>query len=282
MSQTRGQRPTAAARALHVMRTPKGILLLVLFVIVVIAGRVEGSLPVSTLVVVSVAFAALPDAFYLRWRDGRWHWPLGAIITGLLVASVLSPREPWYAAAAASALGILGKRLIRTRWTNVVNPAAFGLVAVYHLFDSALSWWGAMPGIVPGAAWPLLASAGGYIVHRVRRWPLVIAFFASYFALFSAATFMLNPQDVAEVFVAPDLQAAVFFAVFMLTDPPTSPAPERAQAVAGLLVGASCVVIFLAAGTAEFLLSGLLVGNVWESLRRIVVRRFSLRRRLPG
>lgn len=281
MSDPRASQSSSAASLAHTLRTPKGLLLAVLIIILAIAGRVEGPLLVSERIAASVASAAVPDVFYLWWRDRRWHWPLGAMLTGLLVAAVLGVREPWYVAAAASALGILSKRLLRTRWTNIVNPAAFGLVCVYYLFDSSLSWWGALPGIVPGASWPLLATSGIYVTHRVRRWPMVIAFFASYFVLFSAATYAVDPREIAEVFVTPDLQAAVFFAAFMLTDPPTSPAPERAQIMAGLIVGAAGATIFMIAGAAHFLLSGLLVGNVWESLRRLIVRR-GLRRRLPG
>lgn len=281
MRQTPQRQLPRRAALRQLVATPKGLLLVVLVVILAIAGRVEGPLLVTALVAVSVTSAAAPDALYHRWRDGRWQWPLGALITGLLVAAVLGTTAPWYVAAAASGLGTLSKRACRTRWTNLVNPAAFGLVCVEHLFDSALSWWGAMPGIVPIAAWPLLAAGGICVVHRVRRWPLVVAFFAVYFALFSLAAFVRNPEDVAEVFVAPDLHAAVFFAAFMLTDPPTSPAPDRAQAVAGMVVATSCVAVFLTAGTADYLLSGLLVGNVWESLRRIIDRRSTVRRQLP-
>lgn len=262
------------------LRTPKGSLLAILLVMLAVAGRVEGPRAALILVVASVVPGALIDVLFIRWRDRAWRAPVSAVITGLLVAGVLGTQEPWFVGAAASTLGIVSKRVLRTRWTNVVNPAAFGLVCVYYLFDSALSWWGALPGIVPAAAWPILGGAGIYLTQRVRRGTLVIAFFATYFLLFSAATFVLEPGDVAEVFVTPDLQAVVLFATFMLTDPPTSPAPGRAQAIAGVIVGASCVAIFVTAGAAHFLLSGLLIGNVWESVRRMAAHR--LRRRLRG
>lgn len=278
MSNPRDSQVSSTATIVRALRTPKGLILAVLVVILAIAGRVEGPLLALTGIAAAVASAAVPDALFVRWRDRRWHWPLSATITGLLVAAVLGVREPWYVAATASALGILSKRLLRTRWTNIVNPAAFGLVCVYYLFESPLSWWGALPGIVPGASWPLLAFTGIAVTERVRRWPIVLAFFVSYFALFTTATFFIDPREVAEVFVAPDLQAAVFFAAFMLTDPPTSPAPDRAQIIAGAIVGAASVAMVLTVGAAHFLLSGLLVGNVWESLRRLVVRRRATRR----
>ena len=141
------------ARLTRFLRTPKGALLAILIVILAVAGRVEGPQAVVMLAIASVVPGALIDALFIRWRDRTWRVPVSAVITGLLVAGVLGTREPWFVGATASVLAIVSKRVLRTRWTNIVNPAAFGLVCVYYLFDSALSWWGGLPGIVPGAAW---------------------------------------------------------------------------------------------------------------------------------
>ncbi len=54
--------------------------------------------------------------------------------------------------------------------------------------------------------------------------PLVLTFLGTYFLLFTVTAFVSNPQWVAEIFRAPDLQAALYFSFIILTDPPTSPA----------------------------------------------------------
>lgn len=250
------------------LRTPKGLLIVVLTVLTAVSARVEGVRLVAPGVASAVGAAMILDAPLLRWWRGRWAFPSGALLTGLLIADILSGREAWFVFAAASVIGIAGKYLVRTRAANVFNPAALGLVAVFYLFDTAQNWWGAMISIVPGASWPLLLGTGVYVTHRVNKVPLVVAFLAVYFALFAAATFVLDPGEVAEVFVGPDLIATVFLASFMLTDPPTSPTRIPAQIVCGSLVAAASVGIFVGIGAAHYLLGGLMIGNVFEGVRR--------------
>jgi Na+-translocating ferredoxin:NAD+ oxidoreductase RnfD subunit len=250
------------------LRTPKGLLLAVLAVITVVAGRVEGPSLVAPRMAAAILAAAAIDLPILRWRRRRWMFPDGAVLTGMLVALVLAAFEPWYVFAAASAIGIAAKHLVRTRTANVFNPAALGLVAVYYLFDTGQNWWGSLTAIVPGAAWPLLAGSGVFVAHRVNKIPLVIAFLAAYFVLFAASTYVVDIREVAEVFVAPDLLAVIFFATFMLTDPPTSPTRYRAQVLFGVLVAATSVGMFIGLGAVHYLLAGVLVGNVFEAARR--------------
>ena len=60
------------------------------------------------------------------------------------------------------------------------------------------------------------------MVDRLNKFPLVLTFLAAYFGFFSIAS-VVNAHAVAEMFREPFLQAALFLAFFMLTDPPTSP-----------------------------------------------------------
>ena len=61
--------------------------------------------------------------------------------------------------------------------------------------------------------------------------PAVLAFLGSYYLLFTVTAFVGDPARVAELFRAPDLHAALFFAFFMVTDPPTSPPKQRDQII---------------------------------------------------
>lgn len=271
----RGRTPLGV-RLRRELRTPKGMLLAVLCVLLVIAGRVEGLARVGPGLGGSIAAGLLIDIPLLRWRRRRWTFPDGALLTALLVSAVVSPRDAWYVGAAATAIGLVAKHLLRTASANVFNPAALGLVSVYYLFDSAHSWWGALPAIVPGAAWPILLATTMLMAWRVNRLQLAAAFLAAYFTIFGLSTFVVDVRDVAEIFVAPDLLATVFFAGFMVTDPPTSPARPWAQTMNGVMVAIASAAIFFGTGAAYYQLGGLLCGNLVEAGRR----RLGARRRL--
>ena len=80
--------------------------------------------------------------------------------------------------------------------------------------------------------------------------------------------FVGRPAKVAALYRAPDLHAALFFAFFMVTDPPTSPPKQRDQLVNGAIVAVASYAAFELIGAAYFLLAGLLVANGFEAWRR--------------
>jgi Na+-translocating ferredoxin:NAD+ oxidoreductase RnfD subunit len=140
------------------------------------------------------------------------------------------------------------------------------------VFQTGQSWWGAL-GDMPPVALVLLIATGVFIADRVNKMPMVIAFLGVYYLLFTSTAFVADPRLVAEVFRAPDLQAALFCAFFILTDPPTSPTKYRHQIFCGALVAVVSVALFEWVGAVYYLLAGVLVGNVWEAWRRWDARR---------
>jgi len=107
----------------------------------------------------------------------------------------------------------------------------------------------------------------------VNKMPLVLVFLGVYYLLFTATSFAVDPRTVAEIYRAPDLHASLFFAFFILTDPPTSPVKYRDQVFCGVLVAVASYAVFELSGAAHYLLAGVLVGNVWEAWRRASARR---------
>ncbi len=254
------------------LRTPKGLFALVLLLLTAAAGTFAGwSLVVPGLAGAMLA-ALLVDAPIARLRTGAWVNPDGALLTGWIVALVLSPHEPWRIAAATAAVAVLGKHAFRVGRANVFNPAAFGLVATFYVFDTGQSWWGALPELA--LPWVILLLATGlYTAMRVNKVPLVLAFLGTYYTLITLAAFVGDPAGVAELYRAPDLHAALFFAAFMLTDPPTSPPKHRDQLTYGVVAAVVGFAVFELIGAAYFLLAGLLAANLWEGWRkRRVVR----------
>src|SRR5207249_4328154 len=125
----------------------------------------------------------------LRRKTKSWEIPDGAILTGLIVAMILSLREPWYVFAGTAVIGIISKHAFRSRFANIFNPAAFALVIAFYVFGTAQSWWGAL-GDLPPMALVALVVTGVFIADRVNKMPLVLVFLGVYFVLFTIASFI--------------------------------------------------------------------------------------------
>jgi Na+-translocating ferredoxin:NAD+ oxidoreductase RnfD subunit len=257
--------------------TPKGVLLLLFAVLLLVGSWHEGwERVLPGLAAASVVAVAL-DGTILKVRKGRWVFPSGALLTALIVAMILSPDEPWFVPATTSAIAVTSKYVFRAGTANVFNPAAVALVIAFYAFDTAQNWWGALPEAPVGLA--LLLATGVFIAGRVDKVPLVLAFLGCYFLLDTGTAFLGYPERVAELYRSPDLEAALFFAFFMVTDPPTSPPRPRDQAPYAVIVAVASYLALQLIGAAHFLLAGLLAGNVWEAARR---SRERSRRRRPA
>jgi hypothetical protein len=261
----------SARRLLRFARTPKGLLLIILVGLAAVASLKVGADVVATKVMVAAAAAASIDVVLNYIRRRVWTLPDGAVLTGMIVAFVLRPEETWLVLVGTVAAAILIKHALRTHWSNVLNPAAFALVVSAIVLNTGQSWWGALPDLgIIGAV--LVLASGAFIAERLNKLPMVLAFFGTYFAMFTVASFFRS-SAVAETFVTPDLQAALFFAFFMLDDPPTSPVRHEDQVVFGIIVATVAYFIYMRFGGVYYLPAGLLAGNVWESGRRVVLSR---------
>jgi Na+-translocating ferredoxin:NAD+ oxidoreductase RnfD subunit len=242
------------------------LVLVVLAMLALIAGTREGR-PVITAIAIATLPAMAIDALILHRTKGRWAFPSGALLTGLIVAMILNPRSAWYIIAVTSLFGVASKYIVRGHTANVFNPAAVALVATFYVFNPAQNWWGALPAL-PLAAVVVLLGTGIFITHKVNKVPAVLAFLGVYYLFVTSAAFIGNPARFADLYRAPDLHAALYFAFFMVTDPPTSPPKHRDQIIFGAITAVAAFAAFDLIGAAYFLLAGLLVANVWEGWRR--------------
>ncbi|HEY4303698.1 MAG TPA: RnfABCDGE type electron transport complex subunit D [Gemmatimonadaceae bacterium] len=248
-------------------KTPKGLLIVVMAILTVVAVIGQPLSLVLPLIGAAVGAAMLVDLPILRYREGAWTFPDGALLTGLFVALILTPHEPWWVAALTSAVAILSKYVLRAGRANVFNPAAIALFISYFLFHTGQSWWGSLPEL-PLAVIVVLLGTGIFITQRVNKVPVVISFLGAYYLLFTLAAFVSDPRRVSALYRAPDLHMALFFAFFMVTDPPTSPPKHREQWIYGVIVAAVSFAVFETIGAVYFLFAGLLVANAWEAVRR--------------
>lgn len=256
-------------RLIAFFRTPKGLLTILLSILTLIASPGEGAGVVALNMGAAVLAAGLVDLVILRLRKERWEYPGGAVLTAMIVAMVLRAQEPWHVATITSVVAVLSKYLLRTRQANIFNPAALALVVMFHVMPMGQSWWGALPDVSPIWLRVVLLAGGIYIANRVNKLPLVLSFLLACFGLFTAAAFLGDPRLVAEIFRSPDIDAVVFFALVILTDPPTSPAKYRGQWIFGTLTAVISFITFQLLGAVYFLLAGVLGANLWEAWRRV-------------
>jgi Na+-translocating ferredoxin:NAD+ oxidoreductase RnfD subunit len=251
----------------HFIRSPKGILCVQLVVLALVAATTTGLRPLLQ-IAVAVPAAAGMDAL-LMWRKHPKAESLSsALLTGMILAMVLSPAEPLYVPAIGAALAILSRHLIRISGVHLFNPAALGLMTTWAVFSSQQSWWGGLSDL-PGMAVVAVVALGGIIVWQVNKFPSVLAFLYVYFGLFSTEAMLGNKLEVAEIFRQPFLGTVLFFTVFMLTDPPTTPARVWHQVWFGGLVAAAAFACYLlTGGGVYYLLVALLGGNLVEGVRR--------------
>jgi Na+-translocating ferredoxin:NAD+ oxidoreductase RnfD subunit len=255
------------------LRSPKGYLLLALVPLALLAAPSTGFSAAAAGVFASVAGALVMDLLLVRMRQGVWRLSTSALLTGLIVGMILSAQEPWYVAAAAAVLAIDAKHFLRIGRVHVFNPAAAGLLAVFVLFHSGQSWWGALANL-PAPAIVLLLVAGVIVANRANKLPAALAFLGVYVALCTSATFLGRAASVADLFRPPFVNMALYFAFFMVTDPPTSPVPFPAQIWFGAGVAAISVGAYLATHGLYYLLAGILIANAGYALWQLAVRAY--------
>ncbi len=195
-------------KAARFFRTPKGLLIIALLILVMLATLGQGAALVLPGLAGACFSAMLVDVVILKLRKGKWVFPDGALLTGLFVAMIVSPFDHWYVGTITAAIGVVSKYLFRVRTANIFNPAALALVVSFYLFHSRQSWWGALPELAPAAV-AVLFITGVFITERVNKLPAMLVFLGCYFLLVTVTGFVGDPAKVAGLYRAPDAHAAL-------------------------------------------------------------------------
>lgn len=215
--------------------------------------------------IIALITAIVIDFICIRLRKRKKWLPDGAVITGLIIALILSTATSWYIVVITTTLSILSKHLLVYKKKPIFNPAAFGLLLSILLFQTGQSWWGAF-GDLPVWTIGFLLLGGFLVTNRVNKFPQVFAFLSAYFLLLLLMGFM-HVGEAADAFRPPFINASLFFALFMLTDPPTSPVSNKDQMIFGLLSAIVGVVIYGFFGGLMYLFIGLLISNAYHVVR---------------
>ncbi len=133
-----------------------------------------------------------------------------------------------------SALSMASKYLLAIGKKHIFNPVAIALVFTAYTINESASWW---VGTVYMA--PLVAIVGFLVVRKIRRADLVLSF------IFVALLAIIIPSILKGGSISPFenvyrtiFQSPVLFlAIFMLTEPLTTPPTRIMRIVYGSLVG---------------------------------------------
>jgi Na+-translocating ferredoxin:NAD+ oxidoreductase RnfD subunit len=247
------------------LTTPKGYLLVALLVLTVAGSFYDGALGGWRNALVAVAVAVLIDVGFALWQQRNRIFPDGAVLTGLIVALVLSASAPWYLAGLTSAVAVLSKHLLKIKRKPIFNPAALGLAVAILVGGTEQSWWGSLA-LVPIWCFGLVIIAGLLITERVNKFPQVFAFLGVYLGAMLLAG-ILGAPAAGDGLRDPFINSALFLAFFMVTDPPTSPAKYQDQVIFGVIAAVISVADYLLLGGLSYLLIGLLAANGWYAWR---------------
>ena len=186
----------------------------------------------------ALAAVVVGSALLSQWLGNRMRGeafdPRSALISGLSLVLLLRTDSLWIGAAAA-ALAIGSKFLVRVNGKHVFNPTNGALVALLLTTEGA--WvssgqWGSGP--IAAAA---LVAAAGWVLRSVRG-DVTVAFLASWSALLLGRALWLGDPLAIPVHQLTN-GALLLFAGFMISDPRTLPDSRAgriafAVAVAGL------------------------------------------------
>ncbi len=248
------------------VNSPKGLvfILLIAYSILAVLINPHDALGLINALVGVVTALILDGIAGLRFSRNKFFSD-GGVVTGLIVAMVLSSATPWYIVSATTAVAIVSKHIFKIGRKPILNPAALGLLVAVYAFGSMQSWWGGLS--LLSAWWIIPLVAGGFLIaKRVRKVPQVAAFLGGYFILFFILS-MLHVPFASDAFISPFVNSALFLAFFMLTDPPTSPVKTGDQIVFGVIAAIVTVVIYAVFGGLAYLLIGAMTGNVYKVMK---------------
>lgn len=209
-----------------------------------------GEMKLPLLLILSLVAAIGSDFLFLKLRGKPLFFPSAAIVSGIIIALLISPNSPWYQILLPGLLAMFSKNFLHVSERHIFNPAAFGLLVSGIILRQNISWWGVswqQLSIHPLAfiilLTPFLVSA-----LRMRRYFIQLAF------LFVIVLFKASPLD-------PTL---LFFAAVMLPEPMTTPSKPPTQLAFGTVVALLSLIPY----SPDPLLVALLISNALFSVSR--------------
>ena len=223
----------------------------------------------------------------------------GFLVTGLIFPLILPPTAPLWVVAVGIAFGVFfGKEVFGGTGRNIFNPALVGRIfitiafpqimsatwrtpfsdaitaatplAVYRSTQGAAPYLDLLLGQVAGSTGEvfrigIIAGAVLLMITRVSSWRITLSYLASV-AAFAFIGHSLGPQTFAPPLFQLLAGGVLFGAVFMATDPVTSPATKPGKLIFGFGCGIITVLIRTFSGFTEGVMFSIVIMNAFTPL----------------
>ena len=245
------------------------------------------------LLVTCAFFSIASEYIFIKLRRKNLPNEPSALLTGILLALVLPPDLPLWAAAMGAIFAVIfGKQIFGGLGYNIFNPALVGRAFLMATFPVLMTTWtapltldtltGATPlgllkfqhlltpisdlfwGNVAGSlgetsAFALLVGGIFLIAKRYIDWRIPV-FYLGTVAIFSEIAFLFNSAYGSPLFhlLAGGLMLGAFF---MATDPVTTPVSRLGRIIFGVGAGVVVMVIRLWGGYPEGVMFSILLMN---------------------
>ena len=180
-------------------------------------------------VLVAVLTTTILDLLINYYKFKSWEFPYSAFISGLFIGGLLTQNLPWWVYVAAGVIAIASKHIIKVHGKHIFNPANFGILIVFIVFNAPNSWWISSPLF-------LVIILGLFILWRLRRFDLALSFLITYY--FVHLIFLLRDISPINHFwnIVAQGSTILFFTMYMLIEPKTNPAARKQRIIYGILV----------------------------------------------
>ncbi len=218
--------------------------------------------------------AAIVDLAFQGIRFTRWRFPDAALVTGLFLALIFPPVAPLLLTGAVAFAAVALRHALRYRGRPWFNPAALGVLLGTLLFGLAPSWW---VGIGPYGEIAVVALGLLLIARAPHSWRLPAVFLASYGVLSIVQHVVVGAAtDPRLLLLQVADPATLFFALFMVPEPRTSPGAAHQKVLYAGAIGTAAAFLPLFLPSLGIVVS-LLIGN----LLAVALRRTPVEDRVP-
>ncbi len=242
----------------------------IMLLLVAVSSFILGIFPYGVLVAVLVC--VVTEILFNRFFSHKnWkHISLSAVITGLIIGSIVPQNPPLPLVAVAGIVAIASKFVLKWKHVQIFNPAAIGVLFAIAVFASSDVWWAettySIYGIAVSLA-PLLILAS----WQARRLPASFAFVAGSLMLGFVGTGFPGAFSLASI-DAVMFSVNYILAFLMLADPKTSPQHTAHQVIYGL--GVAMLIYLVSSYHISYPIQvGLLAGNLLFAFYRVALRK---------
>lgn len=210
----------------------------------------SSQLPAIILILTAVTAALCSQAILDLLTGRKATFSEAALISGLIIGSILPPDAPLLLAALASSVAMLLKHFIRVKNIPLFNPAALGLVIVSIAIGTPTAWWAGAP--FPLQALLMIVSIL-IISWKLRKLPMQAAFLIIWLFLW----IIIGSFQLASLLSILPL----YLMAFMLIEHTTSPVKLPHQLLYAAVVAAIGFAIIQSGLQFDAMLVALLAGN---------------------